>query len=110
MSSKINVSSIISGHLKTLKDAGSGKLSLLDGFTFFVFPILLACLCIIFKYEMNDQVTSLLVNFGAIFTALLLSVLVLVYDQGAKIAEKIGSSDANQVDILKQTLLNSCSK
>lgn len=106
MSSKINVSSIISGHLNTLKDARSGKLSLSDRFTFFIFPFFLAGVCIYFGYEINDQVTSLLVNFGAIFTALLLSVLVLVYDQGTKIAEKIHSPDASQVDHLKQDLMD----
>ena len=85
MSNKINVIGILKGHVNTLKNAGSDRLSLSDSITFFVFPIGIASLSYFFSFSL---LTSLLVNFGAIFTALLLSVLVLVYDQGSKLEDK----------------------
>lgn len=83
MSTKLNISEIIKGHFRTLKSA-NGKTSFLDFLVFIAIPILLAIMSIIFKADLNAELRSLLVNFGAIFTALLLSVLVLVYDQENK--------------------------
>ncbi|WP_373960341.1 hypothetical protein [Vibrio gigantis] len=88
MSNKINVIGILKGHINTLKNAGSDRLSLSDSITFFVFPIGIASLSYFFGFSLTSDLTSLLVNFGAIFTALLLSVLVLVYDQGSKLEDK----------------------
>lgn len=84
MSSKINVIEIISGHIKTLNDP-KGKIYTADLFVFYLLPLLLAILSIYHNFNLDKDITSLLVNFGAIFTALLLSVLVLVYDQESKI-------------------------
>lgn len=84
MSSKINVFEIVMGHVKTLQDP-SGKALISDYFTFFAVPALVAFLGVYLKFTLNKDVSSLLVNFGSIFTALLLSVLVLVYDQESKI-------------------------
>ncbi|GAB1619974.1 hypothetical protein AAOGI_00240 [Agarivorans albus] len=106
MSSKINVLGIVAGHIKTLKSSGESKLSFQDLFTFFLMPILAAVLGVLLDLKLTDEVTSLLVNFGAIFTALLLSVLVLVYDQGSKISDKIEGGNAAPVVHLKQKLLN----
>ncbi|TOR22870.1 hypothetical protein CGG78_23835, partial [Vibrio parahaemolyticus] len=72
MSSKINVCNIIFGHLNTLKDASSSKVSLVDVFTFFIVPLLFGILVFLSGFKLNDSLISLLVNFGAIFTALLL--------------------------------------
>jgi len=88
MSTKINVIDILKGHIRTLKDAGSIRLSFSDLFTFFVFPLLLSLASVYLGFVLTSELTSLLVNFGAIFTALLLSVLVLVYDQGMKLEDK----------------------
>ncbi|EGQ8093075.1 hypothetical protein MA615_004494 [Vibrio vulnificus] len=89
MSSKINVIDIVRGHLCTFCDADSQKVSLYDIFTFFIVPLGVVGVCLFFRFSLTDSITSLLVNFGAIFTALLLSVLVLVYDQGSKIDNKV---------------------
>lgn len=88
MSSKINISIIISGHLLTLKNVGDTKVSKTDYFTFFAIPIIFSVVFYISGFKLTTEITSLLVNFGAIFTALLLSVLVLVYDQGEKLKDK----------------------
>lgn len=84
MSSKINVTDILLGHIATLSDP-AGNRSIGDYVTFFLVPILVAGLGLLAGYNLNKDVSSMLVNFGAIFTALLLSVLVLVYDQESKL-------------------------
>jgi hypothetical protein len=91
MSSKLNFWEIVSGHYATLKTS-QGKTSWIDLFTFYVLPLSCAGLFVIFSMNLEADLTSLLVNFGSIFTALLLSVLVLVYDQGTKL-ESNGSNE-----------------
>lgn len=88
MSSKINIYDIISGHISTLKDSGSDNLNKLDILTFYGLPLLFSVFSISKNFDLNDDLTSLLVNFGSIFTALLLSVLVLIYDQENKLDDK----------------------
>ena len=83
MSSKINICEIIRGHLDTLKD--DDRYSFGDIMTFFALPILVGIAPAFFDFSIDKDVSSLLVNFGSIFTALLLSVLVLVYDQQNKL-------------------------
>lgn len=90
MSSKINVQGIITGHIDTLKDGATGKSSLIDLVVFFTIPLIIAVAFSFFEVNLSQGVASLLVNFGAIFTALLLSVLVLVYDQANKLRESKG--------------------
>lgn len=88
MSSKINVWCIISENLRTLSDSDENP-SIIDHITFHAIPITIAAIityaC---NINLNNDARSLLVNFGAIFTALLLSVLMLVYDQESKIRDK----------------------
>lgn len=91
MSSKLNIADIISGHFKTLKDS-NGKTSIVDIAVFFLIPLLLSVFSIYRSFDLSENIISLLVNFGSIFTALLLSVLVLVYDQESKV-EGIRNSD-----------------
>lgn len=106
MSSKINVCEIIQGHWKTLEHNGTGKVSFVDIFTFFIFPLVLAVLTIVFEFKFTNELTSLLVNFGAIFTALLLSVLVLVYDQSTKLEDNKPESEADVSYNTKRTILD----
>lgn len=105
MSSKINVCNIIFGHMNTLKDASSSKFSFVDAFTFFIVPLVFLALAFVSDFKLNDSLISLLVNFGAIFTALLLSVLVLVYDQSSKLSER---NERNKVPFyaIKKSLLD----
>ena len=87
MSSKVNIKDIISGHLGTLSKVDGGW-SWFDFLTFFFIPIIISTASVIIGFSLNNEVSSLLVNFGAIFTALLLSVLVLVYDQESKLDDR----------------------
>jgi hypothetical protein len=101
MSSKINVANIVLGHIATLADP-AGKRSLMDYVTFFAVPSLVAAVACFVGYNLNKDVSSMLVNFGAIFTALLLSVLVLVYDQESKLSSV---KDTDPLYEAKKTLL-----
>lgn len=87
MSSKIDIKEIVLGHFGTLSKVDGGW-SWYDFLTFCFVPVLFAAGSIVAAFSLNKDIASLLVNFGAIFTALLLSVLVLVYDQESKIDEK----------------------
>ncbi|MCP2002929.1 UNVERIFIED_ORG: hypothetical protein J2Y78_001469 [Buttiauxella agrestis ATCC 33320] len=85
MSSKINICDVLVGHFRTLKDADTKKISKWDIFTFIFLPFAIAIVFSLLSGNITKDLVSLLVNFSAILTALLLSVLVLVYDQEAKI-------------------------
>lgn len=60
----------------------------IDSATFILIPLSLSIVGFIFDVSLSDNAISLAVNFGAIFTALLLSVLVLVYEQESKLRDK----------------------
>lgn len=109
MSAKIDVRSIITGHFNTLRDATSGKILKWDYFTFFILPALVAVLGVFFGFKTNEQFIGLLVNFGSIFTALLLSVLVLVFDKESNI-DLLPRSSTNDLKkkILKELYFNIC--
>ncbi|MCJ8161883.1 hypothetical protein [Acinetobacter zhairhuonensis] len=86
MSKKIDVLSIIEGHLFSLRNS-DGSFNFFDFLTFFILPLTLSTLSVFFISKVSNDTISLLVNFGSIFTALLLSVLVLIFDQENKIDE-----------------------
>lgn len=104
MSSKINFWSIVTGHINTLNDASSGRVSFVDYVTFYGVPLALAFLLSFLGIKITSDANSLLVNFGAIFTALLLSVLVLVYDQGEKLRDINANSKKHNIDLKKNLL------
>lgn len=104
MSSKINFWSIVTGHINTLNDASSGRVSFVDYFTFYGVPLALAFFLSFLGIKITSDANSLLVNFGAIFTALLLSVLVLVYDQGEKLRDINTNSKKHNIDLKKNLL------
>ena len=84
MSSKIDIRIIITNHLKTLVDT-NGKVVHSDYFIFFCLPSAIAIFFVYKNYILNSNVVSTLVNFGAIFSALLISVLIMFYDQYQKL-------------------------
>jgi len=86
------------------------RLSKMDIFTFLGVPLFFAVLGAILSFDLDNDIAPLLVNFWAIFTALLLSVLVLVYDQETKLES--GASRTKLVDVgaklLDQLYYNIC--
>jgi hypothetical protein len=85
MSSKINIFGVINGHMSTLIDAKTSKKSLPDITTFYLLPLALAAFGIYFEIDFSKEATNLLVTAGALFTGLLLNLLILVYDQKSKL-------------------------
>lgn len=113
MSNKINISCIIKAHFRTLYDVRKRKISLSDIATFIALPLILALYSSYKNFNLNKDLDSLLVNFGAIFTALLLSVIVLIYDQENRIIEKksenpssYGRVTENKLSLLKELYHN----
>jgi len=102
MSSKINIWSIVGGHFAAFKKA-DGTVAYADWFTFVSVPIVFGIVSVYSGFNLSENLRSLLVNFGAILTALLLSVLVLVYDQESKLREL---SSANALQKKKMLLLH----
>lgn len=107
MSSKVNIIQIILEHHKTLKDYESEQVSLSDQFVFVGIPLIIVLINIFFCLTISQELRSALINFGAIFSALLISVLVLVYDQRSKIYDrrkKISLGQHPNFDALYTTL------
>lgn len=105
MSNKINILCIVKAHFNTLKDIPCKKISKLDITTFVILPISLSTFSAYNDFNLNKDLDSLLVNFGAIFTALLLSVIVLIYDQENRTIEKIRNNSESVGDVSKNKLL-----
>lgn len=88
MSEKINTFKIIKHHYKSLTST-DGKVSCYDIITFFVLPFVCAVLFIFKNWVLSDAVISIFINLGSIFTALLISVLIMLYDQEQKITSNL---------------------
>lgn len=116
MSRKVDVFFILKKHCQTLSvyKGGEEKISFIDIFSFFLLPALLGVLVALFSQGISDNILTLTVNFGAISTALLMSVLVLVYDQEAKIKDVqeksrlAGGNADDKLVLLKELYQNIC--
>lgn len=84
---KINIYWLIKNHVSSLKSDGQTTLSLTDIFLHFIFPLIASLIVCIFFKVMPTSVVGIMVNFGSITTALLMSAVVMVYDQKSKIIE-----------------------
>ncbi|WP_146131789.1 hypothetical protein [Chromobacterium amazonense] len=86
MSSKINVWHVVTDHFATLKNGD--RYSWIDCAVFLAFPIFISALLAWKEVVLTKDAVSMLVNFGSIFTALLLSLLMLVYEQQNKLEDR----------------------
>jgi hypothetical protein len=87
MSKKINIISIVKGHFNSLNNSDK-SFNFADCLTFKILPVGIALLFAFFYQGFTNNTLSLLVSFGSIFTALLLSVLVLIFDQETNIDDR----------------------
>ena len=85
MSQKINLAGIVVGHYSTLQDADTNRTSCVDISAFYLLPIALAISGACLGLDLSSAVVDAIVNASAIFTGLLLNLLVLVYDQKSKV-------------------------
>ncbi len=76
---KISLSSVLQAHVGTLKNFGDTKLSYLDLFIFYGFPILAGALSWKLCLSLSSEVYSASISVFAIFSALLFSVQVAMY-------------------------------
>jgi hypothetical protein len=105
MKAKINICSALICHFSTLKDHKTQHLLVGDILTFFVFPIVIATAAAILGFDFDKDVINVFVTASAIFTGLLLNLLVLVYDQKAKLPRvNVENSGWEKLE-LKHTLL-----
>src|SRR5688572_19888175 len=88
MSSKVNVSSIITDHLKTLRDEATDRISKLDILTFFGLGTAAAAVVMWQKLLLSDNAIGVMVAAFSIFAGLLINVLVLIYT----VAQRTGES------------------
>ena len=87
MSSKISVTDIVNNHFSTYKDE-SGRIVISDWVVMVLFPLGVAIAGSIFNLAISSSAYASIVTAGAIFTGLLLNLLVLVYDQKTKLLDK----------------------
>ena len=80
MSTKINPSIIVIDHFKTLRQNQIGKILFDDILIFFLLPILLSLLLLIFGQYLNDNLITIFVTSLSIFAALLFNLLLLIFD------------------------------
>ncbi len=85
---KINIYWLIKNHVASLKENGATSLSKVDIWLHFIFPFIVSFFICFFFKVMPASVIGIMVNFGSITTALLMSAVVMVYDQKSKIIEK----------------------
>jgi hypothetical protein len=110
MIDKINVAEIVKGHLSTLTNTND-EFALGDYLLFCGVPLAAAVAMAVFQHPVTADLTTLLVTFGSILAPLLLSVLVLVFDQENKHLSPPLSEVANvarRMKLLKQLYHNVC--
>jgi hypothetical protein len=98
MSGKINVAGIVAAHLKTMRDHGRNKFSIIDGTVFFVCPAFVACIIFIGCFPLSAGLVGSLINAAAILLGLLLNLLVLMFDQKNKASDAISRLDSTVPD------------
>jgi len=76
---KIGVGRIISDHLRSLYDAKTGNVSILDLTIFYLFPLVLAVFIYLDKFHFENSVYSQSIAVFAIFSALLFSVQIALF-------------------------------
>jgi hypothetical protein len=85
---KINIYWLIKNHIASLKEDEATSLSKPDLWLHFIFPLIASFFVCLFFKVMPTSVVGIMVNFGSITTALLMSAVVMVYDQKSKIIDK----------------------
>jgi len=88
---KINIFFVAVKHYKTLSDQ-RGRLLMPDLFMHILFPILLSFSVCFFYGGIKQSIASVFVNFGAITTALLMTAVIMIFDQKQKTQSKIKES------------------
>lgn len=105
MFDKINATKIVRDHVATLKSFDTDKYSSSDFLLFFFFPLLLSGILVYFKFILSKDFINILATSLSIFAALLLNLLLLIYDILRK-SEKTDSNYKLKAKFLKQIYAN----
>ncbi|CAM7448928.1 TPA: hypothetical protein MNL20_002918 [Klebsiella pneumoniae] len=92
---KINILQVILKHYKTMSD-GKGNTLMDDIIVHFVIPLAISLFLCLTYGVMKPSIASVFVNFGAITTALLMSAVIMIYDQKQKTIFKISDIEENK--------------
>jgi len=98
---KINVGTIVAGHLATLRDYGTQRRSAVDVFVFFIVPVVLAGLTVWSGVHVRATAVNALLAAFSIFVGLLFNVLIMVL---TFLQTTQGSPDDRSLVIRKQLL------
>lgn len=79
MSSKINITQIVTDHLATLRNERTGKISAVDLAMFIGAPFVLAVAYYVLGWSLSKDATNLIITGMSIFAGLMINVLVLIY-------------------------------
>lgn len=85
---KINIWQVLVKHYRTMTDQRGVTLRQ-DIFIHFFLPVMLSVVVCMLYGTMKSSISSVFVNFGAITTALLMSAVIMIYDQKQKTIFKI---------------------
>lgn len=114
MSVKIDIRGLVGSHISTLSDTSGRKLKI-DLFVFYALPVFFGLAAAILNLNIKPGILSLLVNVGAILTALLFAVLMQIYSQEQNLKSKIESKiinssriTTNTIKLLQQLYSNIC--
>lgn len=105
MFSKINIIDIVLDHINTLRNSRTNKIYFPDLFLFFILPLFLSGVLIYKDLVVNTQLATALLAAFSVFAALLLNLLLLVFD----IADKVNKKDEGHkifYNILKEIYIN----
>lgn len=104
MSSKINIICIISDHIDTLVDEGSGSVSKTDYITFFAVPLACGIGGYFLSVPIDKDIAAGAISALSIFAGLLINVLVLIYT--IKSGNSHDEKTAIEVKFLRQIFAN----
>lgn len=108
MFNKINILQIIKDHFATLRDYGTKKQRVSDYLLFIGIPLLLSLVAWFLKLRLVNDIINILITSLSIFAALLLNLLLLIFDIVRKNERNIDGSNNNErkLEFLKEIYSN----
>jgi hypothetical protein len=107
MLAKLDIRDIIANHFQTLKDYGSTRYNRVDVVLFYGVPAVASVILIILGFTISDEIANILITSLSIFAALLLNLLLMIFDTLRKMRDS-GSPELGGVrkELLQQTYAN----
>ena len=97
MLDKVDVSKIVCDHIATLRDYSTGKYRPADFLLFFGVPFVVSTLLVVFYGNIKINLITIVATSLSVFTALLLNLLLLVYDAIRKSEDSGGDTSGPEL-------------